>query len=355
MPTVSVIVPTYNCSALVGDAIESLLAQTRVPDQIIVVNDGSTDDTATVVRRYRDGRIIYVEQANGGIAAARNGGLSLATGDYIGFLDADDRWLPTMLEKQLAVLERQPDVVCTFANFMRTDEITKQNLGEQFRYYPLADVPAVPGPIDETYVLSGDAFCELVAFDQIPCYVQVTLFRAAAIAGMRFNERLYLGEDYDFLMRTYLRGRVAYNREVLALVRRHGNNTTSDYGRAPLFRLDALKEIKGEIATEEQRLAYTDRLLKAHIDAANAQCRKRSFRAALSTFFQGVLVPGSSRRKARGAVRFAWEFCRALFRPSHVDGDGIADRALAPATRRFTSTPLTPFQPEQTRGPKAAN
>ena len=145
MPTVSVVIPTYNCSRFVGDAIESVLAQTRVPDQIIVVNDGSTDDTAAVVQQYRDGRIVYIEQANGGIAAARNRGLSIATGDYIGFLDADDRWLPSMLERQLALLERQPDVICTFANFMRTDEIAKRELGEQFRYYPLEDVPTVPG------------------------------------------------------------------------------------------------------------------------------------------------------------------------------------------------------------------
>ena len=236
MPTVSVVIPTYNCSTLVGEAIESVLAQTRVPDQIIVVNDGSTDDTAAVVQRYRDGRIVYIEQANGGISAARNRGLSIATGDFIAFLDADDRWLPSMVEKQLALLERQSDVVCTFANFMRTDETIKRELGDQFRYYPLEHVPAVPGPIDGTFVLSGDAFCELAAFNEIPCYVQVTLFRAAAIAGMRFKEHLRLGEDYEFLLRVYLRGRVAYNREILAVVRRHGNNTTHDYGWAPVSR-----------------------------------------------------------------------------------------------------------------------
>ena len=277
MPTVSVVIPTYNCSRFVGDAIESVLAQTRVPDQIIVVNDGSTDDTAAVVQQYRDGRIVYIEQANGGIAAARNRGLSIATGDYIGFLDADDCWLPSMLERQLALLERQPDVICTFANFMRTDEIAKRELGEQFRYYPLEDVPTVPGPFSDTHVLSGDAFCDLVPFNEIPCYVQVTLFRAAAIAGMRFNERLPSGEDYEFLMRVYLRGRVAYNREILAVVRRHGNNSTNDYAWAAVSRLLALKEIKEEIATEEQRLAYTDRLVKAHIDAAKVHLGKRSF------------------------------------------------------------------------------
>jgi glycosyltransferase involved in cell wall biosynthesis len=318
MPTVSVVVPTYNCSALVGEAIESLLAQTRIPDQIIVVNDGSTDDTAAVVQQYCDGRVIYIEQANGGIAAARNRGLSVATGDFIGFLDADDRWLPSMLEKQLAVLERQLDVVCTFANFMRTDEITKRELGDQFRYYPLEHVPAVPGPLNDTHILTGDPFCELVAFNEIPCYVQVTLFRAAVIAGMRFNEDLRAGEDYEFLMRVYLRGRVAYNREILAEVRRHGNNSTSDYGWAPVTRLEALREIKDKIVTREQRLAYSDRLVKAHIDAARVHCSRRSFGDGLSTFYQGVLVPGSAQRKVKGAMRLAWVSCRALLRPSPV-------------------------------------
>jgi glycosyltransferase involved in cell wall biosynthesis len=312
MPRVSVVRPPDNCGRCIGDAIDSILAQTRVPDQIIIVNDGSADNTADVVGLYRDPRIVYLEQKNGGISSARNRGLSVATGDYIGFLDADDRWLPTMLEKQLAVLERERDVICIFANFMRVDERTQQDLGEQFRYYPLHDVPTVPGPINDSHVIASDAFCELASFNEIPCYVQVTLFRTAAIAGMRFKEHLRLGEDYEFLMRVYLRGRVAYNTEVLAVVRRHDHNATNDYSWAPVSRLQALQEIGDAVNTREQRAAYTDRLVKAHIDAAGVHCHRRSFVTGLSTFRQGLVVPGSFKRKVKGALRLAWVSCGAV-------------------------------------------
>lgn len=101
----SVIIPTYNSAAWVGDAIESVLRQTAAPREVIVVDDGSADDTAAVVRRM--GPLArYVRQDNAGPAAARNRGASLARGDWLAFLDADDLWLPEKLERQLAAAER---------------------------------------------------------------------------------------------------------------------------------------------------------------------------------------------------------------------------------------------------------
>ncbi len=104
---VSVVIPTYNSGPLVVEAVESVLAQTRPAAEIIVVDDGSTDDTADRLARFGP-RIRYIRQANARVAAARNTGLRAATGDAVGFLDADDAWHPEKLARQAAALEADP-------------------------------------------------------------------------------------------------------------------------------------------------------------------------------------------------------------------------------------------------------
>src|SRR2546428_4234233 len=103
MPTVSVIVPTFNRSKLVVNAIQSVLCQTYRDYEIIVVDDGSTDNTAEALTPYMD-RIRYVYQANLGASAAQNRGVQLARGKWISILASDDLWLPTKLEAQLKVV-----------------------------------------------------------------------------------------------------------------------------------------------------------------------------------------------------------------------------------------------------------
>src|SRR5215831_13870333 len=93
MPFFSVIIPTYNRATCVGRAIESVLRQTFQDYELIVVDDGSTDKTAEVVRQYGE-RIVFVSQPNRGVSAARNAGVSRAAGDWVAFLDSDDEWLP---------------------------------------------------------------------------------------------------------------------------------------------------------------------------------------------------------------------------------------------------------------------
>lgn len=109
MPKVSVIIPTYNRSGRVKEAISSVLAQTEPNLEIIVVDDGSTDDTRTVVESLADKRVGYFYKTNGGPASARNFGLSKARADYIAFLDSDDSWPPNYLEVMLSHLENNSE------------------------------------------------------------------------------------------------------------------------------------------------------------------------------------------------------------------------------------------------------
>src|SRR3954447_14398775 len=109
-PTVSVVIPAYNSAWCIDHAIDSVLAQTYHDYEIIVVDDGSTDETRDVVQRYGIA-VRLVCKPNGGMSSARNRGISEARGRYIAFLDSDDRWLPTKLALQVALLDTHPDVV----------------------------------------------------------------------------------------------------------------------------------------------------------------------------------------------------------------------------------------------------
>jgi glycosyltransferase involved in cell wall biosynthesis len=106
-PTVSIIIPSYNSAQYVADAIESALNQTIESKQVIVVNDGSTDDTAELLNQYRD-RIEVIHQENRGLSGARNTGLRSAKGECVAFLDADDAWHPRKLELQIKALSAVP-------------------------------------------------------------------------------------------------------------------------------------------------------------------------------------------------------------------------------------------------------
>jgi len=108
-PTVSVIISTYNRAHLIGRAIQSVLNQTYQDFEVIVVDDGSTDNTEEIVKSFNDPRIRYIRhEKNKGAAAARNTGIKAARGKYIAFQDSDDEWLPEKLEKQMKVFENAP-------------------------------------------------------------------------------------------------------------------------------------------------------------------------------------------------------------------------------------------------------
>jgi glycosyltransferase involved in cell wall biosynthesis len=124
---VSVVMPSYNAARFVTAAIDSVLAQTVQDFEILVVDDGSTDDTCEVLAKY-DAPIKYLYKPNGGVSSARNFGIENARGKYIAFLDADDLWLPEKLEKQLAILEADAQIGLVYAATEKVDE-NLQNVG----------------------------------------------------------------------------------------------------------------------------------------------------------------------------------------------------------------------------------
>jgi len=188
MEAVTVVIPTYNSGRFVADAIESVLHQTHAPTQIIVVNDGSTDDTNQRLIPFGD-RITVINQANQGAAPARNAALRMATGEFIAFLDADDVFHPRKLELQLAVLRRRPEI---------------KMLGTRCYDYPCQALPD----------MSADARVEEVPLDRL---LVRNYFTASSIIVRReivqrlggFDTTIPNVEDFDLWQRVAQVGAVA--------------------------------------------------------------------------------------------------------------------------------------------------
>ena len=121
-PIATIIVPAFNVAATITETLRSLLVQTFTNLELIVVDDGSSDETAAIVRSFSDDRIRMIQQANRGLAGARNTGIAQARGRYIAFCDADDLWLPEKLELHIAHLEARPDVGISFSGSRMIDE-----------------------------------------------------------------------------------------------------------------------------------------------------------------------------------------------------------------------------------------
>ena len=148
---VSVLIPTYNRDYILGAAIESVLAQTYRPIEIVVVDDGSNDNTPAIVERF--GSLVrYIYQDNGGLAVARNTGLSVARGEFIAFQDSDDLWVPWKLQVQVALMRSFPEIAISWTDMTavdtRGDVIRERHLHKGYSAYQSID-------LDETFPHSG--------------------------------------------------------------------------------------------------------------------------------------------------------------------------------------------------------
>jgi len=205
MVTVSVIIPTYNRAALVTKAIDSVLAQTYCDYEIIVVDDGSTDNTKEVLQPYMD-RIHYIYQENAGVSAARNRGIMEAKGQWIAFLDSDDRWLPEKLYIQISAIKKN-STLCLHT----TDAILPKEYGEQvsqFQYTGLVEF--LKG---ESCVIGRPLTYQVkYSLARIPC---VLANRKALFDAGLFDTRLTIFEDHDLMCHLALEGRWAVSTRVL--------------------------------------------------------------------------------------------------------------------------------------------
>lgn len=124
---ISVVIPLYNKEKQIANTLRSVFAQTYTDYEIIVVNDGSTDNSVAVVESLNDPRIRLVHQKNAGVSAARNRGIEEARGEYIALLDGDDEWKPILLESMLALAKKYPSCNVFAGNYTQVDDSGKQS------------------------------------------------------------------------------------------------------------------------------------------------------------------------------------------------------------------------------------
>ena len=255
-PCVSVVIAAYNYGRFLAEAIESVQRQTITDLEIIVIDDGSTDETPEVLAAISDPRLRVRRIQNGGESVARNTGLEMARGEFIAFLDADDRWLPTKLERQTAMMKSEPSLGLIFTNLSRFSESGIFPL-TQFAFLPdLPAVPSRPSAAGGGRVITADTFQSLVLLRQFPAWPSTVMVRASAVKGVEFPPGVILGADLHYMLRVYPRVQAGYIEEPLAELRRHGANTSqSDIMQRPVI------DVLATFATESVAQAHMDTLL----------------------------------------------------------------------------------------------
>jgi len=223
-PLVSVIIPTYNYGRFLGEAVNSVLGQTFRDLECIIVDDGSSDETDRVLSSFSDQRLVMTQTPRLGVSAARNRGLDLSRGSLIAYLDADDRWRPGKLERQVAILTDEPDVDMIFTNFVRFTA-TEGWLPDQFTYVPeLGKVPSRQTTAGGV-VIEGNPFDFLVSTREAAVWVPTVIVRRTVAGSIRFPPGVSVCEDLHYLLHVAWRSRfLAYLPDPQVEVRRHGGN-----------------------------------------------------------------------------------------------------------------------------------
>ena len=292
-PAVSIITPAYNAARYIAQTLESVIAQTFADFEAVLVDDGSTDDTAAIVETFaaRDSRIRLIRQRNRGIGGARNTAVAHARGRMIALLDSDDLWMPSYLGDQLALLYQNPHLDVLSANAL--------NMGGPLDGTPLR--PVSGPPIAEITLL------DLIRTEDAVCILSV--FRREVwdkVGG--FDAELRGSEDYDFWLRALAAGfRIAFNPTPLGQYRRRPDSVSADeilMLKAIAIPLGKIRAVCGDqpevrAAVDQQLARFNRRLLL--VSAKHAL--QRADRRELQTQFQTLhVMTGSTLFRVAGWV-----------------------------------------------------
>jgi glycosyltransferase involved in cell wall biosynthesis len=288
---VSVVIPSYNRAYCVATTIDSALAQTHRNLEVLLVDDGSSDDTRELIReRYRDEpRVRYIHQANAGVSAARNHGLRLARGQFIALLDSDDIWLPWKVEAQLRCLEALPSagMIWTDMDSIGPDgkllhrryltqmytsyrKFTRDQLFRESR--PLSTIDArLASALSDPQVFVGDIFSPMITGNLV--HTSTVLLRRERWEHVReFDVTLrYSGEDHDFHLRTCREGDVAYL-DAASILYQYGREDQLTVNRKYTVHMaeNFLKTVNKALARDRERVTLSPRMLDNVMAEAHA-------------------------------------------------------------------------------------
>ena len=183
MPLVSVVIPAYNSESTILETVQSVLQQTLTDFELIVIDDGSTDGTLSILKQIKDSRLNVFSYQNGGLATARNRGIERAAGQFVTFIDADDLWMPDKLEKQVAALQASPSAGVAYSWTKAMDHSGQ-------RFYE---------GCSESY--AGNVYAQLLRCNFITSGSNVMMTREAIASSGVFDSTLRYCEDWDYYLR----------------------------------------------------------------------------------------------------------------------------------------------------------
>jgi glycosyltransferase involved in cell wall biosynthesis len=279
-PSVTVIIPTYNRCLFLRDAIASVIAQTYTNWELIIVDDGSTDNTVDYIRSIPDPRIRIVAMPHSGnIAMLRNTGVKHSSGKWITFLDSDDMWVPQKLEIQLAALQKDTKQWC-------------------YGGFELMNETGAPIPIKSgTYhPFSGWIVRKIIAYEASVTTCSVMLRRSLfdEIGGFNSDAGLFCHEDYEFILRLAMQAEALAIASVLVRVREHPGRTTSTFANGPERTANVYK-IFYKICNKDLK-TLTQRQYAYHLaEAAEKNMYRKKYFTAIK-YFAKALIKGDNTR-----------------------------------------------------------
>lgn len=307
-PRVSTVIPAYNAAATLPAAVESVLRQTFDVFEIVIVDDGSQDDTYEVANRIRDPRVRVLHQENLGASSARNTGISAAVGDLVAFLDADDLWYSQKLDRQLDFMARTQANASQTAVWFVADDMA-----------PISRGPCRP---------SQDALLDVLLFRHLPGFSSTLVATRELLEQVGpFDESLEILEDWEFAIRLARQGQFLNLDEALTTYRVHPGNRSRDLQLHVRPGLQVLEEL------------FADPQLPVRIQRE----RSRIYSTMFAMYSGGALKSGNRRESLRWGFRAIKQHPSALIRilglpgrrmqrkASRLGGRHMSDRVPPPA------------------------
>lgn len=264
LPPVSIVVTCFNQAEFLGAAIESALAQSHPRFEVLVVDDGSSDETESVAARYP---VRYVWQRNGGLAAARNAGIATTEASFLVFLDADDRLLPGALAAGLACHRENDGCAIVYGGYVYIDAAGRR-----------IAAPVRRGPV-------ADPYAALLRKNHIGMHATIMYRRAALLQVGGFDPSLPAAEDHDMSLKLARRQRIGWHDSLVAEYRRHGTNMSNDHARILAGTLAVLRRHEAHARARRDHL----RALRAGARFAIAKSGQATLAVGLAAATRGRL------------------------------------------------------------------
>jgi glycosyltransferase involved in cell wall biosynthesis len=273
MPEVSVIIPVYNSSRFINEALESVFTQTFKDYEIILVDDGSTDNTRQIIEKYSD-KLIYFRQENGGPAKARNFGIKKSRGKFIAFLDADDIWLPLKLERQIDAFKKNPELgmVATDNSLFDEKGVYRKSVGKK------------------DYLLKGDIVRNILIHSGVVTPTVMVRREVFDALGL-FEEQLRIAEDDNMWIRISSHYDIDVIDEPLAKIRDHQFRTMRTSGNLAQYVEKNMQLLTSNYGDEVKRRVepiIPRKLTEMYFNQGYSKLEKHEFKAARKYFITAL-------------------------------------------------------------------